>query len=96
MPAPIALAAETLASFCGDYRSGEGARLKVSLDAAGRAVVTQDGQDAPADPTAENALTLQTPDGGTQTIRFFRLGGEAVSHAFVGGRLVPRREVPVR
>ena len=96
MPAPIALAAETLAGFCGDYRSGEGARLKVSLDAAGRAVVTQDGQDAPADPTAEDALTLQTPDGGAQTIRFFRLGGEAVSHAFVGGRLVPRREVPVR
>jgi len=94
--APIALAAETLASFCGDYRSGEGARLKVSLGAAGRAVVTQDGQDAPADPTAEDALTLRTPDGGAQTIRFFRLGGDGVSHAFVGGRLIPRREASGR
>ena len=89
-PPSIALAPEILASFCGAYRSGEGASLKVSLDEAGRAVVTQDGKASPADPTAENALTVQTPDGA-QTIRFFRLDGDAVSHVFVGGRLVGRR-----
>jgi CubicO group peptidase (beta-lactamase class C family) len=90
-PAPIALAAETLAGFCGAYRSAEGASLEVSLDDAGRAVVSQDGQASPADPTAEDAITFSTPDGGTQTIRFFRLGGGDVTHAFTGGRLIKRR-----
>jgi CubicO group peptidase (beta-lactamase class C family) len=91
-PAPIVLAPETLASFCGAYRSGESVSLKVSLDEAGRAVVSQDGQAAPADPIAEDAITFSTADGGAQTIRFFRLGGAGVSHAFTGGRPVKRRE----
>jgi CubicO group peptidase (beta-lactamase class C family) len=90
--APIALAAETLASFCGAYRSGEGANFKVSLDEAGRVVFTQDGQTLLADPTAEDAITFSTPVGGAQTIRFVRMGGGEISHAFTGGRLIKRHE----
>jgi hypothetical protein len=82
-----------LRESCGAYRSPEGAAFKVSLDEAGRAVVSIAGLTEPADPIAEDAIAFSTADGGKQTIRCFRLGGDEISHAFTGGRLVKRREI---
>jgi CubicO group peptidase (beta-lactamase class C family) len=89
---PIALPIETLSSFCGVYRSSEGAAFKVSLEEAGGIVVSDEGRSARAWPTAEDAITFTGPEGAEVTIRFVRLGDDAVTHAFFGWRLVKRRE----
>jgi len=88
---PITLPLETLRSFCGAYRSGEGANFTVTVDAAGAAFVSMGELTAPAHPTAEDAIAFTAP-GGRQTLRFLRLGaGPAITHAFHGGRLIKRR-----
>jgi CubicO group peptidase (beta-lactamase class C family) len=93
-PGPtIALAPETLRSFCGVYRSPEGTDFTVSLDEAGGVVVSDGPLSAVARATAEDAITFIGPEGAEQTIRFVRLGGDVVTHAFSGWRLVKRRKV---
>jgi CubicO group peptidase (beta-lactamase class C family) len=90
---PMALAPETLRSFCGLYRSSEGASFEVALDDAGGLIIADGALSGPAHATAPDALTFTAPGGGEQTIRFRRLGaGDAVTHAFAGGRLIRRRE----
>jgi hypothetical protein len=87
--APIVLPVETLRSFAGRYRSPEGADLEVALDEAGGLVVSGGGLSGPAQPIAEDAIGF-TVSGEQQTVRFLRLAGEGVSHAYMGGRLVRR------
>jgi hypothetical protein len=91
--APIVLPVETLRSFAGRYRSPEGADLEVALDDAGALVVSGGDLSGPAQPIAEDAIAF-TVSGEQQTVRFLRLAGEDVSHAYMGGRLVRRVRAP--
>jgi len=94
--APITLPLETLRSFAGAYFSPEsGASLGVAVDDAGDVVVTAGDFAGPALATAEDALTVAGPRGDL-TIRFLRLAGGGVSHAFSGGRLIRRVETLTR
>jgi CubicO group peptidase (beta-lactamase class C family) len=96
-PGPsIELPLETLRGFCGAYRSPEGAAFEVSVDEAGGVVVSDGQLSAPARPTAQDAITFTGPEGAEQTIRFDRLGGDVVTHAFTGWRLVKRQEAAGR
>ena len=54
-------------------------------------VVSDGAGSASARPTGEDTVAFAGPDGAEQTLRFVRLGGDAVSHAFHGWRLVKRR-----
>jgi len=90
---PITLPLDTVRSFAGVYRSPEGGDFQVVVDAAGDVLVTAGDASAHALPTAEDSLTFAGPHGD-QTIRFLRLAGPDVSHAFMGGRLVRRVDAP--
>ena len=90
---PISLPTASLRRFAGFYRSLEGAAFKVAVDDAGGILVSAGDLSAPALPTADDAITFSVPGGWPQTIQFFSLGGDQVSHAFIGGRLVKRAEL---
>lgn len=89
-PKRISLSPEALRSFVGSYRSLEGGTFDVSVDEAGDLTISAGDLSAKALPVADDALMFQAPGAGDQTIRFVRLGGGEVSHAFAGGRLVRR------
>jgi CubicO group peptidase (beta-lactamase class C family) len=91
--APISLPVETLRSFAGHYWSPEGADVEVAVDDAGALTVSGGGLSGPAQPIAEDAIAF-TVSGEQHTVRFLRLAGEDVSHAYWGGRLVKRAKTP--
>ncbi|HEY4940174.1 MAG TPA: serine hydrolase domain-containing protein [Rhizomicrobium sp.] len=90
---PIDLELDTLRSFAGAYHSPEAGRIRVVVDDSGRVRVTAGGVSARALPVAKDSLMFAGPRG-EQTIRFLRLGGSDVSHAFHGGRVISRVETP--
>jgi len=89
----VALPLDTLRSFAGTYYSPEGAGAKVLVDDEGVVRVRIGEVSVLARPTAEDTLAFSGPRGD-QTIRFVRLRGDGISHAAIGGRLVPRRRTP--
>lgn len=85
---PIEISRDVLRGYAGRYVLGEGADFEIVLDDAGG--VSAWG--TTLIPTAEDTLIHIGPRGAKTTIRFARLGGAGVSHAFLGGRLVRRIE----
>jgi CubicO group peptidase (beta-lactamase class C family) len=90
---PVALPLAAVRAYAGHYISGEGSSFSVAVDDAGAVVVSSGARSAPATPTEGDALTYVSPLG-EQTLRFVRIGGPDVSHAYVGGRLIGRRDGP--